>query len=95
VRVAAGVDEIGAKDPIALTDEGVMPVPLVHAEILIEVVRERVPRDEFPPHPLLQALDLDLRGARDIRERRSRAFKWAGCATWSAPKEQPTQARSG
>ena len=24
-----------------------------------------------------------------------RAFKWAGCATWSAPKEQPTQARRG
>src|SRR4029079_15743530 len=25
----------------------------------------------------------------------SRAFKWAGCATWSARNEQPTQARSG
>ena len=25
----------------------------------------------------------------------SRAFRWAGCATWSATKEQPTQARSG
>ena len=25
----------------------------------------------------------------------SRAFRWAGCATWSATKEQPPQARSG
>jgi hypothetical protein len=25
----------------------------------------------------------------------SRSFRWAGCATWSATKEQPTQARSG
>ena len=25
----------------------------------------------------------------------SRAFRWAGCATWSARNEQPTQARSG
>ena len=25
----------------------------------------------------------------------SRAFRWAGWATWSATNEQPTQARSG
>jgi hypothetical protein len=25
----------------------------------------------------------------------SRAFRWAGCVTWSALKEQPMQARSG
>jgi hypothetical protein len=25
----------------------------------------------------------------------SRAFRWAGCATWSARKEHPAQARSG
>ena len=25
----------------------------------------------------------------------SRAFRWAGCATWSARNEQPAQARSG
>ena len=25
----------------------------------------------------------------------SLAFRWAGCATWSATIEQPTQARSG
>src|SRR5215217_8338058 len=62
LRVAASVDEIGAEDPIALTDEGVVPVPLVHAEILVEVVCERVPRDEFPAHALLQALDLGLWG---------------------------------
>src|SRR5829696_6809851 len=65
VLVAAGVDEVGAEDLIALTDEGVVPVPLVHAEIPVEVIRERVPGDEFPAHALLQALDLGLRGARD------------------------------
>ena len=49
VLVAAGVDEVGAEDPIALADERVVPVPLVHAEVLVEVVRERVPGDEVPP----------------------------------------------
>ena len=59
-----------AKDPIALTDEGVVPVPPVHAEILVEVVGDGVPGDELPAHPLLQALDLGLRGARDTCQRR-------------------------
>src|SRR5215216_1352299 len=35
VLIAAGVDEVGAEDPVALADEGVVPVPLVHPEVLI------------------------------------------------------------
>ena len=68
--IAARVDEVRAEDLIALTDEGVVSVPLVDAEILVEVVGERIPRDEFPAHPLLQALDLGLGGAGDIHQRR-------------------------
>jgi hypothetical protein len=35
-------------------------------------------------------------GAREANESVvSRAFRWAGWATWSARNEQPTQARSG
>ena len=44
-------------------------MPLVDAEVGVEVVGERVPGDELPAHPLLQALDVRLRGARDERER--------------------------
>src|SRR4051812_31957819 len=68
--VAAGIDEVGAEDPVAVADEDVVPVPLVHAEVLVEIVRDRVPGDELPPHARLQALDLGLRGARDVCERR-------------------------
>ena len=45
-------------------------MPLVHAEVGVEVVGDRVPGDQLPAHPLLQALDLGLRGARDVGERR-------------------------
>src|SRR5215211_788514 len=57
VLVAARVDEVGAEDAVALADEGVVPVPLIDAEVLVEVVRERVPGDQLPTHALLQALD--------------------------------------
>src|SRR5919198_5058097 len=70
VLVAAGVDEVGAEDPVALADEGVVPVPLVNTEILVEVVRDRVPGDELPAHALLQALDIGLGGTRDKDKRR-------------------------
>ena len=43
-------------------------MPLVHAEVRVEVVRERVPRD-LPAHPRLPALDVRLRRARDEHER--------------------------
>src|SRR5262245_56180800 len=54
--VAAAVDEVSAEDPVAVADEGVVPVPLVDAEVLVEVVGERVPGDVPPAHALLQAL---------------------------------------
>src|SRR5215207_5457336 len=66
--VAAVVDEVGAKDLLALADEGVGAVPLIHAEVGVEVVGERVPRP-IPAHPSLVALDVLLRRARDIGER--------------------------
>src|SRR5215212_10261041 len=68
--IAAGVDEVGPEDPITLPDEGIVPMPLVHPEILVEVVGEGVPGNELPAHPLLQAPDLRLRSARDIDQRR-------------------------
>jgi hypothetical protein len=45
-------------------------VPLLHAEIGVEVVGDRVPGDLLPTHALLQALYLGLRRPRDERERR-------------------------
>jgi hypothetical protein len=43
-------------------------VPLVDAEVGVEVVGDRVPGD-LPAHPGLPALDVGLGGARDERER--------------------------
>src|SRR5919198_5105457 len=40
--VAAIVDEVGTEDPVAVAEEGVGPVPLVHAEVGVEVVGDRV-----------------------------------------------------
>jgi hypothetical protein len=42
--VAAGIDEVGAEDPVALADECVGAVPLVDVEVLVEVVGDRIPR---------------------------------------------------
>src|SRR4051794_25704783 len=69
--VAAIVDQVGAEDPaVVLAVEGVGAVPLVHAEVLVEVVGGRVPGDLLPPaHALPPALDVGLRRARDERER--------------------------
>src|SRR5688572_4320611 len=53
--IAAAVDEVGAEHVRALTDERIRTVPLVHAEVGVEVVGERVPRDPLPAHSLLQA----------------------------------------
>src|SRR3954447_9520758 len=66
----AGVDEVGAVDLAALADEHVVAVPLVDAEVLVEVVRDRVPGDQLPPHALLETLDLALGRAGDVGERR-------------------------
>src|SRR5215204_5028686 len=44
--VAAAVDEVGTEDPIVVVAvEGVGAVPLVHAEVGVEVVGQRVPGD--------------------------------------------------
>src|ERR671911_382818 len=67
--VTAAVDEIGAVDLITLADEGVVPVPLVDAEILVPVAGDRVPGDVLPPVALLQLPDLGLRRARGEHER--------------------------
>src|SRR6266496_6176565 len=63
--IATAVDEIGAKHAIAVADEGVGAVPVVHTEVGVEVVRQRVPRDKLPTHPRLQALYVRLLGPRD------------------------------
>jgi hypothetical protein len=61
--VAAAVDEVGAKDPVAVAEEHVVAVPLVHAEIDVEAVRDGVPGC-IPAHLRLQAGDVRLRRVR-------------------------------
>src|SRR3954451_17250280 len=68
--VAAVVDEVRAEDVVALADEGVRAVPLVDAEVAVEVVGDRVPGDLLPAHPRLPVADVGLRRARDEHERR-------------------------
>src|SRR6185503_6189243 len=67
--VAAVVDEVGAEDLVAVADERVGAVPLVDAEVLVEVVGESVPGNVLPAHLGLHALDVLLRGARRVGER--------------------------
>src|SRR5438046_9641936 len=57
------VDEVGAEHAVTVADERVRAMPLVHAEVGVELVRHGVPRDQLPTHPRLQALDVRLRGA--------------------------------
>jgi hypothetical protein len=67
--VAAVVDEVSAEDlVVVVADEYIMAVPLVHAEIGVEAVRDGVPR-HLPTHSCLQALDVLLWRARGVRER--------------------------
>src|SRR5438876_8359431 len=47
--VAAFVDEVGAEHIVAVPNERVRAVPLVHSEVLIEVVRYGVP-GHLPAH---------------------------------------------
>src|SRR5205823_7477862 len=42
--VAAVVDEVGTEHAVAVADERVRAVPLVHSKVLVEVVRYGVPR---------------------------------------------------
>src|SRR5262249_14210683 len=66
--VTATVDEVRAEHAIAVAYKHVRAVPLIDAEVLVETVRQRVPRNELPAHPSLQALDILLRRTRGERE---------------------------
>src|SRR6202790_752074 len=67
--VAAAVDEVGAEHALAVTDERVVAVPLIHPEVGVKAVGDGNPRD-FPAHPRLQARDVGLRCTRGIHEGR-------------------------
>src|SRR5262245_38082855 len=67
--VAAIVDEVSTEYTLTVADERVRAVPLTDSEVRVEAVRDRVPRDQLPPHACLQALDVLLRRARDERKR--------------------------
>ena len=47
--VAAVVDKVGAEHAVAIADERVRAVPLVYAEVFVEVVRDGVPRNAASP----------------------------------------------
>src|SRR5215813_10980683 len=66
--VAAVVDEVCAEHLVAVADECIVAVPLVHAEVNVEAVCDGVPR-HLPTHSRLQALDILLWRTRSIRER--------------------------
>src|SRR6185369_14769208 len=53
---------------LSVTDECIRAVPLVHAKVFVEAVRDGVPR-HLPPHPRFHALDVRLRRTRSERER--------------------------
>src|SRR5690349_18708596 len=63
--IAADIDEIGAKDLLAVAEEHVVAVPFIDAEVFIEAVGDRVPRD-VPAHARFQARDVRLRCARSV-----------------------------
>src|SRR4029434_9985276 len=65
---ATAVDEIRAEHFVAFADEGIRAVPLIHAEIDIEAVRDAVP-GHLPAHSRLEASDVLLRRARREHER--------------------------
>src|SRR6185503_7443275 len=67
--IAATVDEVGSKNLLAVADECIRAVPLVHAKVFVETIRDGVPR-HLPTHPRLHALDVRLRRTRSERERR-------------------------
>src|SRR5262249_23109159 len=66
--IAAAVDEVGAGHAVAITDERVGAVPLVHTEVGVELVGDGVPGHR-PAHPRLHTLDVRLRRPRDEGER--------------------------
>src|SRR5262249_83716 len=68
--VATIVDEISAEHvSVVVANERVMAVPLVHAKVDVEAVCDGVPR-HLPTHSRLHALDVRLRRARGVNQRR-------------------------
>src|SRR5580658_1657047 len=62
--IAAIVDEVRAIDLVLIVaEEHVVSVPLVDTEVLIEIVRDGVPGNLLPAHPLLQTREVLLRSA--------------------------------
>src|SRR5215510_1265636 len=60
--VAAVVDEVGSEHVVAVADERIRTVPLVHAEVGVEAVLYRVP-GHLPVHSCFEAFDVSLRRA--------------------------------
>src|SRR5580698_616622 len=65
--IAAVVDEVSTKHPIAVAKKHVRAMPEIYAEVRIEGIRERVPGDR-PSHARFQTRDIALRCARYERE---------------------------
>src|SRR5262245_13237797 len=57
--VAAAIDKVGAEYLVAIADECIVAVPLLHPEVGVETVCDGVPR-HLPTHSCLQALDVLL-----------------------------------
>ena len=67
--VAAGVDEVGAEHALAVADERVVAVPLIHPEVGVEAVGDGVPGN-YPAHSRFEARDVGLRRTRGVHEGR-------------------------
>src|SRR3569832_706228 len=66
--VAAVVDEIGTEDAAIVAEELVGAVPLIDAEVSVELISDREPRN-VPAHMFLESHDVGLRRARDEHQR--------------------------
>src|SRR5262249_58210375 len=58
------VDKVCAEHAVAFANERVRAVPLIHAKVLVEAVRDRVPGNELPAHSCFSAINILLRSAR-------------------------------
>ena len=94
ICVAAGVGEIGAEDPIAVTDEGIVPVPLIHAEPLSKSSVSVYQGMSSQPMRCLSP-GSDLGGTGDVHQRRVPRVQAGRMRDLVGTEEQPTQARSG
>src|SRR4029077_11808594 len=60
--VAAAVDKVCAEYLVAVADECIVAVPLLHAEVFVEGAGDGVP-GHLPTHPRFQSRDVRLRRA--------------------------------